>query len=177
MASLQRLQFVGEGNLGAASLVFCWFLVLFLVSSILGISAIGITYLIFAPDLPEVETLRDVQLQVPLRVFTRDEKLIGVFGEKRRIPVSIDELPDCLKNAFIAGEDAVEQQLMTELHHAFKRANGYSDLEISQKRSALEKVLIPESLAEHRARLQAAGFRRVDLWYRCLNFVSLLARP
>lgn len=77
----------------------------------------------------------------------------------------------------IAGADPAEQELMTGLHHAFKRANGYSELEISQKRSALERVLVPETLAEHRARLQAAGFGRVDLWYRCLNFVSLLARP
>jgi tRNA (cmo5U34)-methyltransferase len=77
----------------------------------------------------------------------------------------------------IAGADAAEQRLMTELHHAFKRANGYSDLEISQKRSALEEVLIPETLAEHESRLHAAGFSRVDLWYRCLNFASVLARP
>ncbi len=77
----------------------------------------------------------------------------------------------------IAFADPVEQQLMTELHHAFKRANGYSDLEISQKRSALEKVLLPEPLTEHQRRLRAAGFTRIDLWYRCLNFVSLLARP
>jgi penicillin-binding protein 1A len=50
--------------------------------------------------------LREVQLQVPLRVFSTDGKLISVFGEKRRIPVPISEIPDQLKNAFIAGEDA-----------------------------------------------------------------------
>jgi len=83
-----------------------WFVVIVVVSSVLGIAAIGITYLVVEPDLPDVETLRDVQLQVPLRVFTRDGRLIGVFGEKRRIPVSIDEMPEFLKQAFIAGEDA-----------------------------------------------------------------------
>jgi penicillin-binding protein 1A len=83
-----------------------WFLIFILVSSILGISAVGIAYLVFAPDLPDVETLHDVQMQVPLRVFSEDGKLLGVFGEKRRIPVTVDEMPDCMKNAFIAGEDA-----------------------------------------------------------------------
>jgi tRNA (cmo5U34)-methyltransferase len=68
-----------------------------------------------------------------------------------------------------------EQERMEALHLAFKKANGYSDLEISQKRSALENVLIPDTLAQHQARLQAAGFNSVDMWFRCINFVSLLA--
>ncbi|MCH8498051.1 MAG: carboxy-S-adenosyl-L-methionine synthase CmoA [Marinobacter sp.] len=72
-------------------------------------------------------------------------------------------------------EDDQEQSVQTELHHDFKRANGYSDLEISQKRSALEQVLIPETLAVHRERLLAAGFTKVVLWYQCFNFVSMLA--
>jgi penicillin-binding protein 1A len=83
-----------------------WLLALMLISSILGISAVGIIYLVLAPDLPDVETLRDVQLQVPLRVFSEDGKLLGIFGEKRRIPVTIEQIPDQLKNAFLAGEDA-----------------------------------------------------------------------
>jgi penicillin-binding protein 1A len=86
--------------------LFRWFVIFLLVSSVLGVSAVGITYLIFAPDLPDVESLRDVQLQVPLRVFSEDGKLIGIFGEKRRIPVSVEEMPDTLKQAFLAGEDA-----------------------------------------------------------------------
>jgi tRNA (cmo5U34)-methyltransferase len=68
-----------------------------------------------------------------------------------------------------------EQEFFTELHHAFKRANGYSDLEISQKRSALENVLIPETLDTHRRRLFEAGFSQVEVWYQCLNFASLVA--
>jgi len=86
--------------------LFRWFLIFFIVSSLLAFSAIGITYLIFKPDLPDVETLRDVQLQVPLRVFSSDGKLLGIFGEKRRTPVKINEIPAQLTNAFIAGEDA-----------------------------------------------------------------------
>lgn len=66
-------------------------------------------------------------------------------------------------------------QLMIDLHHSFKRANGYSDLEISQKRDALENVLVPETLAEHRERLHRAGFSSVDVWFQCFNFASLIA--
>jgi tRNA (cmo5U34)-methyltransferase len=76
----------------------------------------------------------------------------------------------------IAGADPDQDRLLTELHHAFKRANGYSELEISQKRSALERVLIPETIAAHQQRLAAAGFSRSDVWFQCFNFVSLVAR-
>lgn len=72
-------------------------------------------------------------------------------------------------------ESASEQATQTHLHHEFKRANGYSDLEISQKRSALEQVLIPETIATHRERLLSAGFTEVVVWYQCFNFVSMLA--
>ena len=75
----------------------------------------------------------------------------------------------------VAFEDPQHQQLMIELHHNFKRANGYSDLEISQKRSALEDVLVPETLATHRQRLRDAGFSSVDVWFQCFNFASLIA--
>ncbi len=68
-----------------------------------------------------------------------------------------------------------KQQLHIKLHHDFKRANGYSDLEISQKRSALENVMIPETLAVHIKRLQKAGFSSSDLWFQCFNFVSMVA--
>lgn len=76
-----------------------------LVSFVLGVTTVIVTYLVVSKDLPDVETLRDIQLQVPLRVYTRDGQLISVFGEKRRIPVSIDDIPVDLRNAFIAGED------------------------------------------------------------------------
>jgi tRNA (cmo5U34)-methyltransferase len=75
----------------------------------------------------------------------------------------------------IAFAEAGRQQFHVELHHDFKRANGYSDLEISQKRTALENVLIPETLACHQQRLQAAGFAFVELWFQCFNFASLVA--
>jgi tRNA (cmo5U34)-methyltransferase len=73
--------------------------------------------------------------------------------------------------------DDAEHTLLTDLHIAFKRANGYSELEIAQKRSALEKVMLPDSLQEHRERLLAAGFSQVVVWFQCLNFASLIALP
>ena len=67
------------------------------------------------------------------------------------------------------------QDLNTDLHHAFKKSNGYSDLEIAQKRSALENVLQPETLDAHEQRLRHAGFSSVDVWFQCFNFASLVA--
>jgi tRNA (cmo5U34)-methyltransferase len=75
----------------------------------------------------------------------------------------------------VAFTDQQHHELMIDLHHNFKRANGYSDLEISQKRSSLEDVLIPETLEVHRQRLRQAGFSSVDVWFQCFNFASLIA--
>jgi tRNA (cmo5U34)-methyltransferase len=75
----------------------------------------------------------------------------------------------------VAFADAPLQALMTDLHHNFKRANGYSELEIAQKRAAIENVLIPETLTCHRERLRAVGFASVDVWFQCLNFASIIA--
>lgn len=71
--------------------------------------------------------------------------------------------------------DAGIEQRMLDLHHAFKRANGYSDLEISQKRSALENVLVPETITDHMERLTRSGFEQPQVWFQCLNFISILA--
>ena len=72
-------------------------------------------------------------------------------------------------------QDPHLEQLNTDLHHAFKRANGYSELEISQKRTALENVLVPEPLATHQQRLRSVGFASCDVWFQCFNFASLVA--
>jgi tRNA (cmo5U34)-methyltransferase len=71
--------------------------------------------------------------------------------------------------------DEAEQAMQERLHLAFKRANGYSELEISQKRAALERVLLPDTLEEHRARLAAAGFSQVWPWFQTFNFAALIA--
>ena len=65
--------------------------------------------------------------------------------------------------------------LEQDFYCQFKRENGYSDLEISQKRDALEKVLIPESVNTHEKRLISAGFSQVDVWMKWFNFTSMLA--
>jgi len=66
-------------------------------------------------------------------------------------------------------------QLFIDLYHSFKENMGYSKLEISRKRAALENVLIPESIEAHRSRLTAAGFESVDVWFQCFNFASMVA--
>ncbi len=67
--------------------------------------------------------------------------------------------------------DALEQQY----YKKFKRENGYSDLEISQKRDALEDVLVPDTLETHRQRLRGAGFVNIDTWLKWFNFAAMLA--
>lgn len=75
----------------------------------------------------------------------------------------------------IAFDDPQQQQLQDNLHREFKRAQGYSDLEISQKRTALENVMLPESLSTHEKRLETAGFSTIETWFQCFNFISLVA--
>ena len=68
-----------------------------------------------------------------------------------------------------------ENEIQIALHHAFKKSNGYSDLEISQKRSALENVLIPETKETHVQRLTETGFTQVFPLFQCFNFASFIA--
>jgi len=75
----------------------------------------------------------------------------------------------------VAFEDPHLDALNIELHEQFKLANGYSELEIARKRSALENVLLPETLARHRQRIAGAGFSSCDVWFQCFNFASLIA--
>lgn len=79
------------------------------------------------------------------------------------------------KIALPCGLQDGQQAQFTAWHHEFKRLNGYSDLEISQKRQAIENVLIPETSATHVQRLQQAGFREVYCWFQCFNFASFVA--
>jgi penicillin-binding protein 1A len=73
---------------------------------LLGAIALGVLYFLIAPKLPDVETLRSVELQEPMYVYSRDGKLMALFGETRRYPVNIEEVPQRLKQAFLAAEDA-----------------------------------------------------------------------
>ena len=72
-------------------------------------------------------------------------------------------------------EDSIQNELQIDWHHTFKRANGYSDMEISQKRAAIENVLIPDTIEQHEERLQQAGFKSSYQWFQTFNFSSLIA--
>jgi len=81
---------------------------------------------------------------------------------------------------FVLSEKVVEadpltHELLIDLHYDFKRANGYSELEISQKRTALENVMRPDTKEHHITRLQQAGFSHISFWFQCFNFCSLVA--
>ncbi|WP_420804405.1 carboxy-S-adenosyl-L-methionine synthase CmoA [Yersinia ruckeri] len=71
--------------------------------------------------------------------------------------------------------DANVGELLFNMHHDFKRANGYSELEISQKRSMLENVMLTDSVECHKTRLHNAGFEHAEVWFQCFNFGSLIA--
>ncbi len=75
----------------------------------------------------------------------------------------------------VAFDNPEQNELLIDLHHDFKRANGYSDLEIAQKRTSLENRLIPESMQVHVDRLRRVGFKTVSPWFQCFNFASFLA--
>ncbi len=75
----------------------------------------------------------------------------------------------------VIDSDPEAQQLAESLHADFKRTQGYTDLEIAAKRTAIEDYLIPETLDAQKTRLLELGFRPVLVWYRHLNFASLLA--
>jgi tRNA (cmo5U34)-methyltransferase len=72
-------------------------------------------------------------------------------------------------------ETPPKEELLYELHHDFKRRNGYSDLEISQKRTALENTLITETMQTHMKRIRDVGFAGAYPWFQCFNFASLVA--
>lgn len=75
----------------------------------------------------------------------------------------------------VVDPDPAMEALLVDLHHEHKRRNDYSALEISRKRAALENVLIPETVDQHRERLLRAGFSSAAVWLRYFNFVSIIA--
>jgi len=72
---------------------------------LIGVAAVVATYLYMAPGLPDVQALKDVRLQVPLRVYSHEGLLMAEYGEKRRIPVMIKDVPEPMVQAFLAAED------------------------------------------------------------------------
>ena len=80
------------------------FLSLILFSS--GLVLTSCLYLYLSPKLPSVEELSEIELQIPLRIYSYDLKVIAEFGEKKRTPVSFKEIPNTMVNAFLAAEDS-----------------------------------------------------------------------
>jgi tRNA (cmo5U34)-methyltransferase len=98
----------------------------------------------------------------------REAFLSGIFAGM--LPGGILILSEKLKY-----EDIDQQQLHIDMHELFKKDNGYSELEISQKRNALENVLIPETLVAHKQRLANCGFQSTEVWFQYFNFASMIA--
>lgn len=85
-------------------------------------------------------------------------------------PGGILVLSEKIRHPSVAGNE-----LLIDLHHQFKRNNGYSELEVSQKRAALENVMLTDTFDDHKVRLDEAGFDDVVMWYKCFNFASMVA--
>ncbi|GAA5079047.1 penicillin-binding protein 1A [Lysobacter panacisoli] len=83
-----------------------WALFAFAGLALLGAVALGTLYYLVAPKLPDVETLRTVEMQEPMYVYARDGRLMALFGETRRYPISIQDVPERQKQAFLAIEDS-----------------------------------------------------------------------
>ncbi|PIJ51199.1 carboxypeptidase/penicillin-binding protein 1A [Erwinia sp. OLTSP20] len=83
-----------------------YLLILAFCCILLGVGSVYGLYKYIEPQLPDVNTLKDVRLQTPMQVFSADGKLIAQYGEKRRIPVTLQQVPPLLINAFLATEDS-----------------------------------------------------------------------
>ena len=121
----------------------------------------------------------DVQIQQALMVVLNFTLQFISVDQREALLRKVYEnlLPDgaLILSEKISFPDEEFETLFVDMHHQFKRDQGYSELEISQKRSALERVLIPETLDSHLNRLKSIGFNKVSVWFQCFNFVSLIA--
>lgn len=86
--------------------LFRWAILAGLALTLAGLAALGILYYVVSAKVPDVQALRNVELQEPLYVYANDGRLIGLFGETRRYPVAIKEVPLQVRQAFVAAEDS-----------------------------------------------------------------------
>lgn len=119
----------------------------------------------------KVENASFVLLNLTLQFVPLEQRQRVIEGIYR----GLNKHGACLLTEKIVAEDPESEQLLQELHENFKSANNYSQLEISQKRKALENVLLRENLAQHQQRFYDAGFSLVTSWFQCMNFVSIIA--
>ncbi|WP_313495067.1 penicillin-binding protein 1A [Pseudoxanthomonas mexicana] len=83
-----------------------WTLITFLILALAGAVGLGVLYYTVSSKVPDVQALRNVELQEPLYIYASDGRLMGLYGEIRRYPVQIDQVPVRVKQAFIAAEDS-----------------------------------------------------------------------
>jgi len=119
----------------------------------------------------EIQNASMVVLNYTLQFIDLDQR----FSLLKKICLGMNSGAVLVLSEKICAETKEENQRLIQLHEAFKKTCGYSDLEISQKRQALEDVLVPETLSVHHQRLLDAGFSRVEEIIRGFNFVTLLA--
>ena len=119
----------------------------------------------------EIENASVVVMNFVMQFITREKRLKLL----EKIHLGLRSGGVLILSEKICFDDSKENLRQTELYEAYKRAQGYSQLEISRKRTALENVLVPETLGEHHARLKAAGFSSSQTWFQCFNFASMLA--
>src|SRR5690606_6367707 len=86
--------------------LFRWALIAGLALALAGLAALGVLYYVVSAKVPDFQSLRSVELQEPLYVYASDGRLIGLFGETRRYPVAIKDVPEQVKRAFVAAEDS-----------------------------------------------------------------------
>lgn len=128
-----------------------------------------------------VEDIRDtdvneasvVVLNLVLQFLDVDERLPLLKRlRKQMIPKGLLIVSEKVRH-----EDPAEHAYFDGIHLAWKKANGYTELEIAQKRSALENVMKIDTETEHVQRFNSAGFSQVTQWYRCMNWASFLVQP
>ncbi len=112
-----------------------------------------------------------VVLNFTLQFIAKEERLALL----QRIYAGMRQGGVLILSEKVSFADEFVQDKHIALHESFKKAQGYSELEVSRKRQSLENVLIPEPISAHHARLQAAGFAKSQTWFQCFNFVSMLA--
>jgi len=118
-----------------------------------------------------IENASVVVLNFTLQFLDRGQRA----GLVKRIATGMRDGGVLVVSEKICFEDEREQRDQTEWHHDFKRSQGYSDLEIAQKRNALEDVLQPDTEARHIERLKQAGLINPRRWFQCFSFASYIA--
>jgi tRNA (cmo5U34)-methyltransferase len=103
-----------------------------------------------------------------LPIDQRDEMIARIFA-------GLNDGGVLVLSEKVVDSDPQMEKLLVDLHHEHKRRNDYSAMEIARKRAALETVLLPETVNDHRDRLLRSGFSSAAVWLRYFNFVSIIA--